>query len=145
MQDEKNIGIKHIIYTSRQLDSDNSDIENILISSERNNPISEVTGLLIFGSKLYLQFLEGPENSVDATFNRIKNDKRHNEIRILKESKSDRRLFASWTMRPQDLKLMMWTAEDIESGLVEKFNSKQALNVFESLSREFDQFLNPNK
>tara|TARA_B100000787_G_scaffold78528_1_gene57826 strand:- start:30 stop:467 length:438 start_codon:yes stop_codon:yes gene_type:complete len=145
MQDEKNIRIKHIIYTSRPLDSDNSDIENILISSERNNPKSEVTGLLIFGSKLYLQFLEGPENSVDATFNRIKKDKRHNEIRILKESKSDRRLFASWTMRPQDLELMMWTAEDIESGLVEKFNSKQALNVFENLSREFDQFLNPNK
>ena len=145
MQDEKNIRIKHIIYTSRPLDSDNSDIENILISSERNNPKSEVTGLLIFGSKLYLQFLEGPENSVDVTFNRIKSDKRHNEIRILKESKSDRRLFASWTMRPQDLELMMWTAEDIESGLVEKFNSKQALNVFENLSREFDQFLNPNK
>ena len=145
MQDEKNIRIKHIIYTSRPLDSDNSDIENILISSERNNPKSEVTGLLIFGSKLYLQFLEGPENSVDATFNRIKSDKRHNEIRILKESKSGRRLFASWTMRPQDLELMMWTAEDIESGLVEKFNSKQALNVFENLSREFDQFLNPNK
>ena len=145
MQDEKNIGIKHIIYTSRQLDSDNSDIENILISSERNNPKSEVTGLLIFGSKLYLQFLEGPENSVDVTFNRIKSDKRHNEIRILNESKSDRRLFASWTMRPQDLKLMMWTAEEIESGLVEKLNSKQALNVFENLSREFDQFLNPNK
>ena len=145
MQDEKNIRIKHIIYTSRPLDSDNSDIENILISSERNNPKSEVTGLLIFGSKLYLQFLEGPENSVDATFNRIKSDKRHNEIRILKESKSDRRLFASWTMRPQDLKLMMWTAEEIESGLVEKLNSKQALNVFENLSREFDQFLNPNK
>ena len=145
MQDEKNIGIKHIIYTSRPLDSDNSDIENILISSERNNPKSEVTGLLIFGSKIYLQFLEGPENSVDATFNRIKSDKRHNEIRILKESKSDRRLFTSWTMRPQDLELMMWTAEDIESGLVEKFNSKQALNVFENLSREFDQFLNPNK
>ena len=145
MQDEKNIRIKHIIYTSRPLDSDNSDIENILISSERNNPKSEVTGLLIFGSKLYLQFLEGPENSVDVTFNRIKSDKRHNEIRILKESKSDRRLFASWTMRPQDLKLMMWTAEEIESGLVEKLNSKQALNVFENLSREFDQFLNPNK
>ena len=145
MQDEKNIRIKHIIYTSRPLDSDNSDIENILISSERNNPKSEVTGLLIFGSKLYLQFLEGPENSVDVTFNRIKSDKRHNEIRILNESKSDRRLFASWTMRPQDLELMMWTAEDIESGLVEKFNSKQALNVFENLSREFDQFLNPNK
>ena len=145
MQDEKNIGIKHIIYTSRPLDSDNSDIENILISSERNNPKSEVTGLLIFGSKLYFQFLEGPENSVDATLNRIKSDKRHNEIRILKESKSDRRLFASWTMRPQDLELMMWTAEDIESGLVKKLNSKQALNVFKNLSREFDQFLNPNK
>ena len=145
MDVEKNIEIKHIIYTSRPLDSNSSDIENILISSERNNPRAEVTGLLIFGSELYLQFLEGPENSVDATFNRIKSDKRHNEIRILKESKSDRRLFASWTMRPQDLELMMWTAEDIESGLVKKLNSKQALNVFKNLSREFDQFLNPNK
>ena len=44
-------------------------------------------------------------------------------------------------MRPQDLKLMMWDEDDINNGLVENLSPSQAFNVFNNLSREFDQFI----
>ena len=59
---------------------------------------------------------------------------------MLKESFTNRRIFASWTMRQQDLGIMMWDEYDLKNGLVENFSPSQAFNVFNNLSREFDQF-----
>ena len=133
--------LKHIIYSSRPLGFGDKTVEQILSSSRKNNPSVEVTGLLIYGADLYLQLLEGPSTAVEQTFNRIKSDARHDNIRILKESSTNRRIFASWTMRPQDLRLLMWDEDDIKKGLVENFSPSQAFNVFDNLSREFDQFI----
>ena len=100
-------------------------------------------GLLIFGAELYMQFLEGPVQELDETFNRIKRDNRHADIRILRVNLTDRRLFGSWKMRPQDLEHMHWSKEDIKNGLVDKLEPDQALEVFVQLSRDLDQFLDP--
>lgn len=134
---------KQIIYTSKPVAFEENTIDEILASSHKYNSESGVTGLLIFGSEVYLQFLEGPLQELDETFNRIEIDKRHTEIRILRVGLTDRRLFASWRMRPQDLERMHWSAEEIKNGLVYKFQPDQALDVFEKLSRDLDQFLNP--
>ena len=132
--------LKHIIYSSRPLGFERKTVEQILTSSQKNNPRVGVTGLLIYGADLYLQLLEGPVKDLEETFNRIKSDTRHDKIRILKESVIDQRLFASWTMRPQNLKVMMWEEEDIKNGLVQNLSPNQSFNVFKNLSREFDQF-----
>ena len=132
--------LKHIIYSSRPLGFERKTVEQILTSSQKNNPSVGVTGLLIYGAELYLQLLEGPVKDLEETFSRIKSDTRHDKIRILKESVIDHRLFASWTMRPQNLKVMMWEEEDIKNGLVQNLSPTQAFNVFNNLSREFDHF-----
>lgn len=132
--------LKHIIYSSRPLGFERKTVEQILTSSQKNNPRVGVTGLLIYGADLYLQLLEGPVKDLEETFSRIKSDTRHDKIRILKESVIDQRLFASWTMRPQNLKVMMWEEEDIKNGLVQNLSPNQSFNVFKNLSREFDQF-----
>jgi hypothetical protein len=139
-QDQK---LKQIIYTSKPVAFEEKAIDEILASSHKYNSESGVTGLLIFGSELYMQFLEGPIEELDKTFNRIEIDKRHTEIRILRVSLTDRRLFASWKMRPQDLERMHWSTEEIKNGLVHKFQPDQALDVFEKLSRDLDQFFDP--
>ena len=51
---------KQIIYTSKPVAFEENTIDEILASSHKYNSESGVTGLLIFGSKLYMQFLEGP-------------------------------------------------------------------------------------
>ena len=135
--------LKQIIYTSKPVSFKDNTIDEILASSHKYNSKSGVTGLLIFGTELYLQFLEGPVEDLDETFNRIEIDNRHTDIRILSVNLTDRRLFGSWKMRPQDLDHMHWSENDIKNGLVHKFQPEQALDVFVTLSRDLDQFLDP--
>ena len=135
--------LKQIIYTSKPVALEVNTIDEILASSRKYNSKSGVTGLLIFGAGLYMQFLEGPAQELDETFSRIKIDNRHTDIRILSVNLTDRRLFGSWKMRPQDLESMHWSKEDIKNGLFDKLQPDQALKVFVELSRELDQFLDP--
>ena len=137
--------LKQIIYTSKPVALEHNTIDEILASSHKYNSKSGVTGLLIFGTKLYMQFLEGPDQELDETFNRIKIDNRHTDIRILGVNLTDRRLFGSWKMRPQDLERMHWSKEDIKNGLVDKLQPAQALEIFVQLSRDLDQFLDPEE
>ncbi len=132
--------LKHIIYASRPFGFDDAVLKSILLSSRNNNTKSNVTGALICRSDLYLQLLEGPEDAVDQTFQRIQRDDRHLELHPLKEGKTDRRLFASWAMRDDPVKTWMWSFDEVENGLVRKLSPEEALFVFKRLSREIDQF-----
>ena len=73
--------LKHLIYFSRPASFDDETINKILKSSQKNNLESGVTGALIFRSDLYFQYLEGPIEAVDKTFEKIKLDKRHIDIK----------------------------------------------------------------
>ena len=132
--------LKHIIYASRPFGFDDAVLKSILLSSRNNNTKSNVTGALICRSDLYLQLLEGPEDAVDQTFQRIQRDDRHLELHPLKEGKTDRRLFASWAMRDDPVKTWMWSFDEVKNGLVRKLSPEEALFVFKRLSREVDQF-----
>ena len=132
--------LKHIIYASRPFGFDDAVLKSILLSSRNNNTKSNVTGALICRSDLYLQLLEGPEDAVDQTFQRIQRDDRHLELHPLKEGKINRRLFASWAMRDDPVKTWMWSFDDVKKGLVKKLSPEEALFVFKRLSREVDQF-----
>lgn len=53
------------------------DPEAILTTSRRNNARDNVSGLLFFNGKRFLQALEGDDAMVDATYARIQRDPRH--------------------------------------------------------------------
>lgn len=74
------------------------DVEQILSVSRRNNRRNGVTGLLLFNGKRFLQLLEGPAESVDATYARISADPRHFAVVKLSEREIDTREFGSWDM-----------------------------------------------
>ena len=133
--------LKHVIYASRPTEFDMSTVQEILVSARTNNEKNDITGALLFGDNLYLQLLEGPVEPVTETVKIITDDPRHHEIQILKEGFTNRRLFASWTMREDSLATWSWTSEDIKNGLIHKLKPEEALNVFVNLSREIDQFI----
>ena len=141
MRRKKSIELKHLIYVSQRGDIDHEVIEAILKSSRKNNIKTEITGALIYGDNLYLQFLEGPVDSIEKTFKKIKEDRRHTEVNVLKNSVTDRRLFASWTMRDDSLANWMWSNQDIKTSTIRNLKPEQAYNVFSNLSRELDQFI----
>ena len=56
--------LKQIVYTSKPVVLEDNTIDEILTSSHKYNSQSGVTGLLIFGTELYMQFLEGPDQEL---------------------------------------------------------------------------------
>ena len=132
--------IKHLIYYSIPTSGDTGITKDILETSRENNSESGVTGALICRSDLYFQFLEGPIDAVDQTFEKIKLDKRHKYIHKIKESITNRRLFATWAMREDPVKTWMWTRKDVKDGILKQIKPSEAFNTFERLSREVDQF-----
>lgn len=133
--------LKHIIYASTPFGFSKSDLDHILIKSRYNNDKNNITGALFCRDDLYLQYLEGPEKTIDLTFSKINEDDRHTEIFLLKSGISTRRLFANWAMKDDPVKSWMWTREEIGSGILGKVTETEAMNIFTKHSREVDQFL----
>ena len=78
-----------------------AEIESILRVSRRNNADVGVTGLLIAGGRRFLQALEGPEDAVQATFDRIAADPRHFAVVSLIRAPIAARQFPAWSMGHQ--------------------------------------------
>ena len=88
------------ISTAREVLSTAS-LGELLRVSRANNAAFDVTGLLVVGVRRFLQALEGPALSVDATFERIKRDPRHFATVILSRKDVDDRQFGMWAMGHQ--------------------------------------------
>ncbi|MFT6898494.1 MAG: hypothetical protein ACJA13_002915 [Paraglaciecola sp.] len=73
-------------------------LEDILKVSRDNNTKNNLTGMLCFNRKYFLQCLEGSRTNVNETYNRILKDNRHGNIIILDYSEINARDFADWSM-----------------------------------------------
>ena len=132
----KNENLKHVIYTSRPTFFDIEILDNILNTSRTNNTKWDITGNLIFHSDLFLQLLEGPPDAIDSLYQNILLDNRHTDIFKLRDEITQRRLFASWTMKNDIFQSWM-----LSRGTLNQLNSEDAFDIFVKLARETDQFL----
>jgi hypothetical protein len=85
------------ISTARRPLSDN-ELESVLATSRRNNQAAQISGLLVAGGRRFLQALEGPDEAVAATFERIKADPRHFAVVPLSIKHVEAREFGAWSM-----------------------------------------------
>ena len=128
--------LKHLIYSSRPFGFDQNILNGILVTSVDNNKRDQITGALICRSDLYLQYLEGPADSINETFNKIQHDDRHVEIRVLKEGIHAKRLFPKWAMRDDPVRSWMWSREEVDAGALDKISASDAFNIFQRHSKE---------
>lgn len=75
-----------------------TEIDQILAVSRRNNALVDVTGALMFNTGCFAQVLEGPKGAVMETFERIQCDMRHNKVSVLAFDETDERRFSNWSM-----------------------------------------------
>ena len=73
-------------------------VDAILHSAWRNNASLGVTGALIFNAGIFAQVLEGCRQDVKATFERIQDDPRHSDVRVLAFEQAPHRGFPAWSM-----------------------------------------------
>ncbi len=79
------------------------DLLELLEVSRENNTRDDITGMLLYKDRRFMQLLEGPENAVCATYNRITRDLRHRDVTLLLEGETQQRDFVDWSMGFQAL------------------------------------------
>ncbi len=95
--------IQKVVYCSRNLiEGDaatrDAEIRQILETARKNNSQVNVTGALLFSTDHFAQVLEGPQQAVEAIFERIQHDSRHGDVTILESLTSEQRDFSEWSM-----------------------------------------------
>ena len=115
MQNDESQTVKslhNIVYCSRAVHSvDKEALEKIIATARHHNPRFGITGLLVFGSGVFFQWLEGPKDNVTSLFKMISADARHSDVVLLtQEDEFRERLFPNWDME-------LVEAEDISAVL----------------------------
>ncbi|MDP4966949.1 MAG: BLUF domain-containing protein, partial [Burkholderiaceae bacterium] len=104
--------LHNIVYCSRAAHGvDKEALEKIIATARHHNPRFGITGLLVFGSGVFFQWLEGPKDNVTSLFKMISADARHSDVVLLtQEDEFRERLFPNWDME-------LVEAEDISAVL----------------------------
>ena len=90
--------MEQVIYTSRLLGDERESLTRILEQSRANNAESGLTDILLHQEDSFLQVLEGPDEAVSQTWEKIRRDDRHDQIRLLVRRKVEERIFKDWKM-----------------------------------------------
>jgi hypothetical protein len=125
-----------LIYASHPFDFDEGTLVAILTVARSCNERDGITGALICRGDLYLQLLEGPQETVEAAYQRIETDHRHLEIKLLSHRTVTERLFPAWAMRDDPARSWMWNQDEVKAGAVERATEAEAVAIFERLARE---------
>jgi hypothetical protein len=129
--------IHHIVYCSRAVhDMDKDTLDKIITTAKQHNPRFGITGLLVFGSGIFFQWLEGPRDNVTSLYNNISADPRHSEVVLLtKEDEFRERLFPNWDME-------LVAAEDISTVLkdaMHEVSEPKQKNTLSGMLRELNK------
>jgi hypothetical protein len=112
---------------------DAAGVAAIIDVSRRNNPRRGITGLLVFGSGVFFQWLEGPRDNVIALMRALSTDSRHDTIIRLGENEEVReRVFADWDME-------LVTAADIRDVLSDALETVEDAGTAAALRRLLKQ------
>ncbi len=124
----------NVIYCSRAADGvDAKEVDRIIETSQRENVARGITGLLVFGSGIFFQWLEGPPTSVIELMALIRSDDRHHSVVMLNPGEAvDDRMFGEWAME-------LVSAEDIRTVLLDALDETDSPASAKSLRDMLEQ------
>jgi len=125
-----------LVYASRPFGFNEAMLGGILIQARHCNTRDDITGALICRADMYLQMLEGEEDSVQAAYTRIEQDDRHVEVKRLARGPIEARMFGAWAMRHDPAQSWMWTVEEVENGALCRTTPDEVLSVFARVKDE---------
>lgn len=91
--------LSSLVYTSAAATPfSGDDLEGLLVHARAANDEAGITGLLLYRSGRFVQFIEGPRDRVSELMTRIRDDSRHTNVRVLVDGSPAARQFPDWTM-----------------------------------------------
>jgi hypothetical protein len=121
------------VYCSRAADGvDDAEVNRLIESAQRHNLTCGITGVLVFGSGVFFQWIEGPAAEVRKLMASLHGDPRHYDIVSLDQSEEKReRLYPNWQMERVG-------ADDIREVLQDALESAEDDNNIAVLKRILD-------
>lgn len=116
-------GLSRLVYVSRAAPP--VDAAGLLNQARNNNPTRSITGGLALLDGVFLQYLEGPAHQVGLLFEKIRQDTRHWDVKVLERRVVPRRMFADWSMA-----MLEWTQET--TMIFQSFSPGVALKLYET-------------
>ncbi|MBC7519886.1 MAG: BLUF domain-containing protein [Sandarakinorhabdus sp.] len=118
------------VYCSRAAEGvDDEEVDRIIEWSQRSNVDRAITGVLVFGSGVFFQWIEGPPAEVETLIASLHGDPRHYDIVPPDRSVEKReRLYPNWEMERVG-------ADDIRAVLQDALESAEDENNIAALKR----------
>jgi len=118
----------NVVYCSRASEGVGSaDVDTIVATARRRNPALGITGILVFGSEVFFQWIEGPKEEVLGLMKLIEVDRRHETMVVLSTGEEIReRVFPTWDMELVD-------GEDIQEVLQDALETAQDKKTVDAL------------
>jgi hypothetical protein len=122
--------LHNLVYCSRATAGvDDAAVERIVASARRRNPMLGLTGMLVFGSGVFFQWLEGPRDGITRLMALLRADPRHENIVVLNETEEVReRMFPDWDME-------LVTSEHIRDVLLDAISAAEDEKNAEALGQ----------
>ncbi|QBM76573.1 BLUF domain-containing protein [Sphingomonas sp. AAP5] len=118
------------VYCSRAAEGvDDAEVGRMVEWAQRRNVARDITGVLVFGSGVFFQWIEGPPAEVETLIVSLHSDPRHNDIVELDRCVEKReRLYPNWQME-------LVGADDIRTVLQDALEDAEDENSIAALKR----------
>jgi hypothetical protein len=122
--------LETFVYCSRAAEGvDDTEVGRMVEWAQRRNVTRDITGVLVFGSGVFFQWIEGPPAQVKDLIASLHGDTRHYDIVVLDRSEDKReRLYPNWEMERV-------AADDIRAVLRDALESAEDENNVAALKR----------
>ena len=128
-----------LIYASQPFGYDSATLHGILMDARNCNERDSITGALICRHDIYLQLLEGPEEPIKETYQRIFRDDRHAGVKKLVTRQVATRMFGDWAMLHDPANSVIWTRAEVSEGTLERASEKDIIRMFEKIAAKQSQ------
>ncbi|BDG74018.1 BLUF domain-containing protein [Roseomonas fluvialis] len=89
-----------VVYRSRAVKPlSDLDLKSLLRTAQARNQREAITGVVLYDSSHFFQWLEGPPAGVERVMESIRNDNRHRDLEILTKGAAPQRRFDGWDMK----------------------------------------------
>ena len=109
-------------------------MDEILRVARKNNQKNNITGLLCFSNKYFIQCLEGGRRHVNATYEKILRDDRHSEPLLISYEEISTREFTDWSMG-------YISQSDLSKEAVLRHSTVDRLNPFDMPAKSCYEFM----
>jgi len=115
------IELTYVSFATKEMTSE--ELSNILTVSRQNNEKKDISGMLLYRARYFIQALEGEEAVVENLYKKIATDPRHSNLLLVAKKPIEKRAFSDWSMGFSNL-------DGMDAAKKEKINQLEGFNDF---------------